>query len=459
MKFGIGPRLFLAVLLSLAALGGTGIVAVRWSLFGGDPSAVRQREPDSPKLVRALDQAFRDHGSWAFLPADAGARRDWLRNVWLRTPGGAGTFGDRIGLLDADGHVLSGVMPGPLLRALGSIDQQRLPLVVDGRTVGYLVVAGAANPDDRLAVAFLLRQRERLALLAGVGVLVSITLASLLAAHFRKPIGKLVDGARMLERGRFDTRLDDSRRDELGALAGSFNHLAERLEHIDLARRQWVADTSHELRTPLAVLRAQIESLEDGIRAPTPENLRLMLAHVEALTRRVDDLYALARADMGQMHYVTERLDLAPIVQAVVDAFQDRAAAAGVALTVGAHAPDSTILCDGDRMRQVLINLLENAVRYTDAGGAIRIEAESDDGWLCISIDDSAPGVPEPLIGRIGERFFRTDAARAGTHGGAGLGLALARQIVEAQGGQLDFATSAMGGLRARISLPLAGAA
>jgi len=127
----------------------------------------------------------------------------------------------------------------------------------------------------------------------------------------------------------------------------------------------------------------------------------------------VDDLYALARADMGQMHYVTERLDLAPIVQAVVDAFQDRAAAAGVALTVGAHAPDSTILCDGARMRQVLINLLENAVRYTDAGGAIRIEAESDDGWLCISIDDSAPGVPEPLIGRIGERFFRTDAARA----------------------------------------------
>ena len=459
MKFGIGPRLFLAVLLSLAALGGTGIVAVRWSLFGGDPSAVRQREPDSPKLVRALDQAFRDHGGWAFLPADAGARRDWLRNVWLRTPGGAGTFGDRIGLLDADGHVLSGVVPGPLLRALGSIDQRRLPLVVDGRTVGYLVVAGAANPDDRLAVAFLLRQRERLALLAGVGVLVSITLASLLAAHFRKPIGKLVDGARMLERGRFDTRLDDSRRDELGALAGSFNHLAERLEHIDLARRQWVADTSHELRTPLAVLRAQIESLEDGIRAPTPENLRLMLAHVEALTRRVDDLYALARADMGQMHYVTERLDLAPIVQAVVDTFQDRAAAAGVALTVGAHAPDSTILCDGARMRQVLINLLENAVRYTDAGGAIRIEAESDDGWLCISIDDSAPGVPEPLIGRIGERFFRTDAARAGTHGGAGLGLALARQIVEAQGGQLDFAASAMGGLRARISLPPAGAA
>ena len=458
MKFGIGPRLFLAVLLSLAALGATGIIAVRWSLLGGGPSTVQQREPGDPKLVQALDQAFRDHGSWGFLPADAGARRDWLRAAWLRTPGGSGTFGDRIGLLDANGHILSGVVPGPLLRALGSIDQRRLPLVVDKRTVGYLVVAGAANPDDTLAVAFLLRQRERLAFLAGVGVLVSIALATLLAAHFRKPIGRLVDGAHMLERGRFDTRLDESRRDELGALARSFNHLAERLEHGEVARRQWVADTSHELRTPLAVLRAQIESLEDGIRAPTPENLRLMLAHVEALTRRVDDLYLLARADMGQMHYETKRLDLAPVVRAVVDAFQDRATAAGLALTIGAGPPDTAVLCDGDRMRQVLINLIENAIRYTDAGGTIHIQSESGDGWLRLAINDSSPGVPEPLIDRLGERFFRTDAARTGTHGGAGLGLALARQIVEAHGGELDFAASAMGGLRATIMLPLAEA-
>ena len=463
LKFGIGPRLFVAVLLCLAVLGAATIFTVRWSLLPSQSAAPRGIETDNRGLIDALQASYKHHGSWAFLPSDAEDRRHWVRILWIRTlnAGGgksvmtSGTYGDRIALVDTGGHLLSGVLPGPILRALGSIDTRSTPLMVDGQRVGYLVVAGADNADDTLAVAFLLQQSGRLGAIAAAGLLLALALAVLVAAHFRRPIARLVDGAQMLEDGRYDTRMDDSRRDELGTLASAFNHLAARLQRTELGRRQWVADTSHELRTPLAVLRAQIESLEDGIRSPTPENLRLMLTHVESMTRRVDDLYSLAQSDMAELRYEKRRIDLWPLVEAVADGFRDRAAAAGLTITTDTAPPRSTVLCDADRMRQVLANLIENAVRYTHAGGRVHVRGDVDGGSLRVTIDDSAPGVPALLLERLGERFFRTDEARASAHGGAGLGLALARRILEAHEGGIAFAASDLGGLQARIDLPL----
>ncbi|MDE1150369.1 MAG: ATP-binding protein [Azospirillaceae bacterium] len=464
MKFGIGPRLFLTVLLFLAVLGAAAVVTTRWSLLTGGAASSRVPEPGSRELIRALETSYIGHGSWAFLPNDPQERRGWLRARRIETVGAgdpgrfartSGTFGDRIALVDADGHILSGVMPGRIIRAIGSIDTRSLPVIVDGRAVGHLVVAGADDADDTLAVAFLLQKSGRLGAIAGGALLLAIVLAVLLAAHFRRPIGKLVEGARMLESGRFDARMDDSRRDELGELARTFNHMAARLEQAELARRQWVADTSHELRTPLAVLRAQIESLEDGIRLSTPENLRMMLTHVESMTRRVDDLYALAQADRAQLRYEKHPADLWPVIRSVADSFRDRAAVAAQTITIDAPPPQSTVICDADRMRQVFVNLFENAVRYTDAGGHIQVSGWVEGGSLLVTIDDSAPGVPQSSLGRLGERFFRTEQARAGRHGGAGLGLALARQIVDAHAGGIGFAASPLGGLQARISLPL----
>jgi two-component system sensor histidine kinase BaeS len=467
VKFGIAPRLFVAVLLSFAALGLAGVVTIRWGLVGARSASSRANEPDSGHLIRALETAYDRHGSWAFLPTAAEDRSRWLRTLWLgtlapdrrgATVATAGTYGDRIGLVDVDGQFLSGVIPGHLLRAIGSIDTRRLPLIVGNRTVGYLLVADAATPDDQLPVAFLLQERGPLGEIAAIGFLLAIALSLLLAEHFRRPIGKLVDGARNLEHGRFETRMDERRRDELGELARTFNHLAARLERTELDRRQWIADTSHELRTPLAVLRAQIESLQDGIRSPTPQSFGLILAHLETLTRRVDDLYELARADMAQLQFSMQEIDLWPVVQGAVDSFRDRAMAMGLAIESETGPSLSTIICDVDRMRQVLVNLMENAVRYTDAGGRILIRGQSARTSLLVTIDDTAPGVPAQALGRLGERFFRSDGARAGPHGGAGLGLALANKIVEGHGGRLEFLASSLGGLQARISLPLAPA-
>lgn len=439
------------------------ILAVRWSVLPGQLPPFERIETGSRGLLDALQASYKDHGSWAFLPPDAQNRSRWLRSLWSQTlradsdksVEASGTYGDRIGLVDTGGRLLSGVSPGPVLRAFGSIDSRSMALTVDGRRVGYLVVAGADDAEDTLAVAFLLQQSGRLAAMIAIGVLLALVLAAVLAAHFRRPIAALVEGARMLEAGRYDTRLDDSRRDELGALAGTVNHLAARLEQSELARRQWVADTSHELRTPLAVLRAQIESLQDGIRPPTADNLGLMLTHVESLTGRVDDLYLLAQSDVAELLYDAQRVALWPLIEVVADGFRDRAAAAGLTITRDAAPPRSTVLCDAGRMRQVLVNLLENAVRYTRAGGRIHLGGASEGGSLRVTIDDSAPSVPTLLLDRLGERFFRTDEARAGAHGGAGLGLALACRIVEAHSGRVAFAASEMGGLRVRVDLPL----
>ncbi|QNA89824.1 HAMP domain-containing protein [Massilia sp. Dwa41.01b] len=176
----------------------------------------------------------------------------------------------RASLLGPDGRWLAGREPGtlPLVRRA---------ILVDGKTVGYLAVARSARPTDALAYAFLQQLGASLWPIAAAGVLLSAPVATALAIHFRRPIGRLAAGARLLAEGRFDTRLPLGRSDELGELAGHFNALAARLEAAEATRRQWVADTSHELRTPLAVLRAQIEAIQDGVRNSDPEHVAAML--------------------------------------------------------------------------------------------------------------------------------------------------------------------------------------
>ena len=278
----------------------------------------------------------------------------------------------------------------------------------------------------------------------------------LLARHFRQPIRQLSEGAGALAGGRYDVRLPDTRSDELGSLARHFNALAQQLESAESARRQWVADTSHELRTPLAVLRAQLEALQDGVRSATPETLEAMLRQVLALNKLIDELYALARADVGALDCRPAPHDAWRLATAQARAFEERLRAAGLALELGAPPPPVPALCDPDRLRQVLDNLFENSLRYSAAGGRIALHAHHADGRIQLVLDDSAPGVPEEALARLGERFYRVDASRSRAHGGAGLGLALCRRILEAQGGALAFAHSPLGGLRVVLSLPLA---
>ncbi|GAB3461010.1 ATP-binding protein [Massilia terrae] len=358
---------------------------------------------------------------------------------------------DRVTLLDASGRYLAG-------RKQGAEPGAQRPLEWAGKVVGYLRVARVMRPSDALAAAFLGELKSSLWGIIAASVALSALAAVALAAHFRKPIRGLSDGAQALAEGRFDTRLPVTRSDELGELAHSFNRLAERLGAAETSRRQWVADTSHELRTPLAVLRAQLEAIEDGVRSADPATVAAMLRQVLALNKLIDQLYALARADVGALDCQRQPIDVWALARESASAFAERLAAAGLAFDIGPVPAPCTVMGDPDRLRQVFGNLFENALRYTTLGGRVVLSGALADGALQLVLEDSAPGVPDDALDRLSERFYRVDASRSRTSGGAGLGLALCQRIMDAHGATLAFSHSPLGGLRVTLAFPLAAA-
>lgn len=508
VKISIGIRLFASVLLATLTVAASGVFLLRQNVlasFGEYAVAIELDRLD--ELAAALSQQYRSHGGWRFLPPGA-ERRRWIAQELSRLqdarasgapspsmldplqraaepgtvasppapptppappappafplpplpppqpPGrGEGDMAEhlysRVTLLDAQGRYLAGREPGPLPLA-------RRAIVVDGRPVGFLGIARSHQPSDAMAYAFLSELRASLWMIGAAAVALSALAASLLARHFRRPIDRLARGAGQLAANDFGVRLPEDRSDELGELARHFNTLAERLSQAEAARRQWVADTSHELRTPLAVLRAQLEAIQDGVRSATPATIDAMLRQVLALSKLIDELYALARADVGELDCRCEPVDLWRLATDGAQAFAERVAAAGLTLELQAPPPRTVVLADQDRMRQVLDNLLENSLRYTAPGGRIRLQAQVAGSSFSLVLDDSAPGVPSESLNRLGERFYRVDASRSRAHGGAGLGLALCRRLLDAQGARFAVAHSPLGGLRVTVTAPLA---
>lgn len=463
LKLSIGYRLFLAIWLTIIVAGALGVELVRWRLL--DNFAEHRLDTDThflDALGATLEASYRQQGDWSFLPRDTAQRKAWLRDAYERSrtgapdaKSGASSVAYRIGLTDTRGRYLAGAVASPWLIAATSIDRAAHPLSVDGRAIGSLLVAYPQHPDDALAVAFLIDQQSRLAWALVAALLLSIGVAWLLAVHVRRPILRLVTGARRLEHGQFATRIEVTRTDELGELASAFNRLAARLQEVERMRQQWIAETSHELRTPLAVLRAQIESVQDGVRAATPGHLDLMERQVHSLNRLVDDLHELARGDLGQTRYALVPHDVWRMACEVFADFSARFGTHDLQASIGAAPSRCVAPCDAARIQQVLANLLENSVRYTAGGGSIALTGAVVDNTIRIVVDDSAPGVPAASLERLGERFFRLEESRSRSSGGSGLGLALCRQILAAHGGRLVFAPSPLGGLRATMILPL----
>ena len=463
----LAARLFAATCLAFIAVGLAGLVLVRWSLTA--ESSLGEHEGDFARVERVgatLTRQLQAHGGdWSFVPTDDAAWTAWLADELARgdqqacggscAPAATPVLARRIALLDGQGRVRAGQVPHPLLVAFASIDSFDHPLRVDGRRVGKLMLMQAGNPTDDLAVAFLIGQQQRLALLAAFGALMAAAAAAVLAAHFRRPIRTLQAAARRMADGDLAARANLRRGDELGALATSFDALAARLQALEEARRQWVADTSHELRTPLAVLQGQIEALQDGVRPATPEQFALMHAQVGHLHQLVEDLHQLARLDAEPALVRREPVDLHALAGELLAAFDERLRAATLDARLDANGV-AVVSGDPDRLRQVLVNLIENAIRHTEAGGRLQMRLESDGGFIRLAVDDTAPGVPAELLPRLGERFLRVDASRQRRSGGAGLGLALSRRIVQAHGGTLAFEASPLGGLRVVLRLPRA---
>jgi two-component system sensor histidine kinase BaeS len=326
------------------------------------------------------------------------------------------------------------------------------PIIVDDKVVGYLGLKPVLDQDDALSINFFSNQKRYLFLVYGLTILASLIAALLLATYFKKPIQRLLNGTRELTQGNYQHQVKINRNDELGDLSNELNQLAEILNQHETSRRQWVADTSHELKTPLAVLQAQIEAMQDGIRKATPEHLDAMMRQVSSLKKLTQDLADLAQADAQQLKCYFTAVNPWDVVVQEVENFKPKFEQANLNVSVQGDAP--VLQLDTDRFKQIVVNLLSNSIRYTELGGEIQIHTEQTETAWSLYVDDSPYGLTDEQLRHLGERFYRVDDSRTRSTGGTGLGLALSCKIAQALGGSLGFEHSPLGGLRCKLTFP-----
>ena len=297
-------------------------------------------------------------------------------------------------------------------------------------------------------------------LLAGlVAAFIALFLARILARGMTQPLRDMAQAARRMARGEYNKTVRVRSRDEVGQLAEAFNRMAGEMEGLERLRRDLVANVSHELKTPISALRAHLENLLDGVEEADPALLQVMLQQAERLTRLVEQLLDLSRLESGDVPLELEPVEIAPLVQRVVSevevAWPDQARAITVSNEVPTQLPP--VAADRERIHQVLFNLLDNAFRFTPAGGRVTVRAVRDNGSCEVSVEDTGPGIPKEHIPLVFERFYRVDPSRSRNDGGTGIGLAIARSVVEAHGGRI-WAESVTGrGSTFRFVLPLGG--
>lgn len=480
LRISIKYRLFLAMLAATAVVVGCMFLIVQWSFNRGFLQYVNTLEQERlENLADELQQGYAENGSWDFLRNEPVA---WLR-LMVRTlppglvdarrlerlerrlerraqrgepvpprqppPGLAQQFELRVLLLDADHRPVFGphAPPGIALR----------PLHEEGRVIGYLGLIPRQGLGDVHQLRFVRQQKLALVLIAAVMLLISALIALPLAKRLVRPLRALADGTHRLAAGKYATRVEVTSRDELGRLARDFNALALTLERNEASRRQWVADISHELRTPLAVLRGEVEALQDGVRQPTPESIASLHTEILHLGRLVDDLYQLALSDVGGLNYRKQDLDLGALVTEVAGGYRESFQQHRLELSVTAPEGPLPVFADPERLHQLFANLLENSLRYTDPGGRLTITLAAQPQGAAVDLFDSAPGVAEGDLDKLFERLYRAEGSRSRATGGAGLGLAICRNIVEAHGGTIGARPSPLGGVWIRVELPLLG--
>ncbi|MBB5801069.1 two-component system sensor histidine kinase BaeS [Saccharothrix ecbatanensis] len=272
------------------------------------------------------------------------------------------------------------------------------------------------------------------AAVAAAVAFVAILGALLLSRSVLRPIRALTAASRGVGTGDLSRRVPVSGRDEIAELGRSFNRMAGDLQAAEERQRRLVGDVAHELRTPLANLRGYLEAMRDGVIAPTPELVESLHEEVLLQQRIVDDLQDLALAEAGALTYHRIDLDAAELLEGCAFLHRPLALRAGLALRVDARGP-AVVHADPDRLRQVLANLVTNAVRATAPGGAVVLALTGDDETVVLSVRDSGTGIGEHDLPHVFDRFWRGDAARGRSTGGSGLGLAIVRQIVTDHGG------------------------
>ena len=455
LRTGLRAKLFLAMLITSAVLIGAIMFSAHYSFHQGLIRYLNETESEQAQaLAQSLAQYYANHGSWEALREDPKNWNRLLRGMRLHQAFGEdpaqaskGQAKGRIALLDANKNQLVGP-------SLPLHEARHYPIETDAIIVGWLLIAPSTKVTDALALQFKREQGRMFSLISLIALLLAGIESWLLARWLLGPIQELTRVTHALTAGQFTTRVQVETGDELQRLARDLNRLAETLEQTEAARRQWVADISHELRTPLAVMRGEIEAIEDGIRPLDTKALASLQSEVALLSKLVDDLYQLALSDVGALAYQKTEIDLISLLHEVCESYRARLQEAQLQLTVQLPKAPVIVFADPARLTQMFNNLFENSLRYTDPGGQLRLTGVVRTNEVILTLEDSAPGVSPESLPRLFDRLHREENSRSRQYGGAGLGLAICRSIAEGHGGTIQAQASELGGLQIQLTLP-----
>lgn len=402
---------------------------------------------------------------------DIGLKPRLSASAHARLDRAAEHFAEVAGVVYADS---GGWQPArPTLRHLAALDDLHAQVAVDGRVVivtdplrgprasapvvlgrrhlGTVTIAPASGelftPEERK----LRRSLDRLHLIAGAAAIgAALVIAFLLAETLARPLRRLRQTAERMGRGEVDSRVAPGGTPEIEAVGRALNRLAETLEHEEETRKANAADLAHELRTPVNALLSRIEAAQDGV-LTGPENLDAMHDEALRLTRLLDDLARLADAERPGLLLDKRPVDLAAVTRRVADSFAPRFAESGVDLVIDAEPVE--VAADEGRLEQIISNLLSNAWRYTDAG-EVRLRVARNGQGALLEVEDTGVGIAHEDLRHVFTRFWRRDRSRSRATGGAGIGLAIVRELVRAHDGRVDVDSTPGIGSTFRVYLP-----
>lgn len=443
-RLGIWPHLLMAAAVGVAVAMGTLGYAAHRVLRNEYASSVQHTFNDE---VHYLAQTIRVAYNTGGVAAVQGVVPQLATE--LQTP-------LRIAVFDASGKSIADSAPQAALTCPSGL-ATRLPF---SNSYGQLVLSVylcAADPTPQVMGVADRRLLRGLVGPGALGFLGALAVSLLLSRRIAAPLSALAKTARRFAEGDLRSRVPVQGPAEIADLTGEFNRMADGLEQAQAQRQALVADVAHELRTPLTVMRGYLEALKDGVAAPEPEVIEVIHAEALQLQRLVDDLQDLAQADAAQLALTPERLNLGELLQTTAAGFALEAGRKGVRLEVAPGAPQ--VQADPRRIGQVVHNLVANALRYTPSGGSIRLAASATTDAALVEVVDTGIGIAHDHLEHIFDRFYRVDPSRARETGGSGLGLTIAKRLVEAHGGCIGASSRVGEGSRFWFSLPATEAA
>jgi two-component system sensor histidine kinase BaeS len=333
-----------------------------------------------------------------------------------------------------------------------------LELVWHQEVVGRAYTTLDPSAEEYLAPFLRLSASVNRSLLVGgsLAIGIALLLTFLLSRRMMLPIGVLAGAARRLGRGDLSQRVRLQGEGEVASLAEAFNSMAGDLEYAEQLRRNMVADVAHELRTPLSNIQGYLEAIRDGMVEPDAAAIRSLNEETALLSRLVNELQELSLAEAGELKLVYETEDIVGLVRQAATSWQPQLAAGQISLSLELPADLPLVNIDWQRVNEVLHNILENAVAHTRKGGSIKIAASRKGEWVELSVSDTGEGIPAEDLPHIFDRFYRVDKSRARSTGGSGLGLTIAKRLIESHGGTIAVQSKLGEGSRFSFTLPIA---